>query len=138
MQAQWRSLINVNHEGQQAKAVQRAWIFPEPPWGAPPEALRESGQLRGKSFVMWWNLLICSLCLYKAIFVPYVIGFIDRRALDRGGEDTCVFSLLGREDEQLTISILIFDILVELIFCFDILLSFHLARWIICREGRLH
>ena len=95
----------------------------------------------GKTFLFYWDIVTFLACLYVAIAVPYLAGFVDRA--DWGGfggdaknEDTCIFSNIGKD--RLRTAILVVDMIADLIFWVDIVLSFHLARWVICREGRLH
>ena len=117
----------------------RAWLYPELPWGAPHEW--QSKRMPGKTFLFYWDIVTFLACLYVAIAVPYLAGFVDRA--DWGGfggdaknEDTCIFTNIGKD--CLRTAILVVDMIADLIFWVDIVLSFHLARWVICREGRLH
>jgi len=79
--------------------------------------------------------------MYVAIMVPYLAGFIDRPDWDFGEDDggevksTCVFQQFGQDSFRT--GVLIVDMCVDCIFWIDILLSFHMAQWVICREGRL-
>ena len=120
----------------------RAWLYPELPWGAPPNWNKR--KMRGKTFLMYWDITTFLACIYVAIVVPYVTGFEDRAAwtfpwevnrevLD---EDTCVFRQFGRD--RLRSVVLVLDMIVDSLFLIDIVLNFVTAQWVICRDGRLH
>lgn len=122
----------------------RAWLYPELPWGAPPNW--QKTKMPGKTFLMYWDALTFVACLWVAIVVPYLAGFVDRPTWSSAAQDgaeaqqdstaTCVFLHFGKD--RLRSTILVVDMLVDAIFWVDIVLNFHTAQWVICRDGRLH
>jgi hypothetical protein len=100
--------------------------------------------MRGKTFLMYWDIATFLSCIYVATVVPYMTGFEDRatwrfpwevsrEVLD---EDTCVFRQFGRD--RLRSVVLVLDMIVDSLFLIDIVLNFITAQWVICRDGRLH
>ena len=54
----------------------RAWLYPDLPWGAPP--MWQTKRMPGKTFLKAWDITTFLGCMYVAIMVPYLAGFIDR------------------------------------------------------------
>ena len=103
----------------------RAWFYPELPWGAPPGW--QKVPLPGKTFLMYWDVILFFACIYVSIMVPYLVGFVDpANFLGTSDQDTCAFNHFGKD--LFRTAIVSADIAVDSIFVLDMLISFHLAQ----------
>lgn len=48
-------------------------------------------------------------------------------------DSTCIFLQFG--EDSFRTAVVVVDMMVDLVFWIDIVISFHMAQWVICREG---
>ena len=109
----------------------KAWLYPELPWGAPPET--DTTHMRGASFLAVWEMVTFLCCLYVAVSVPYNVTFAEKQGniqLQKGEvpPDDCVFLNL-HEFPPMKFYMSLADLFVDFIFYIDIVLNFHCACW---------
>ena len=117
----------------------KAWLYPDLPWGAPPEAEKKWSTAL---FLNTWEVLCFVCCLYVAFSVPYNVSFAEksRRILSQesGIEfDECVFMRpAGQSQDSMLFKfspmqyvMTIVDVSTDCIFFVDILINFHTAVW---------
>ena len=116
------------------KAVPKAWLYPELPWGAPP--CWEQGRSRGQTFLIIWDITIFICCLYVAGAVPFELGILDALVDD----STCVLmELMDPLNSTRKMAILaLLDVTVDVFFTVDIVLHFYQAVWQISKDGSPH
>jgi len=98
----------------------KALLYPDLPWGAPPEW--KSKQQRGRRFLLLWDLIIFLGCLYVSIVIPLKLGFMDVY----GQLEECPFT---RQETQFRFNLLVLDTVTDVIFIVDLILNFLTARW---------
>jgi hypothetical protein len=109
----------------------KAWLYPEMPWGAPPEV--DARNMHGAAFLAIWEIVTFVCCLYVAWSVPYNVTFAEKQEniLKQQGlpvTNDCVF-LHIHEFPPMKFWMSIMDLVVDLIFYVDIVLNFHSASW---------
>jgi hypothetical protein len=119
---------------------EKAWLYPELPWGAPPEW--DKAYMRGANFLAVWEIVTFVCCLYVAVSVPYNVTFAEMQEnlITQGGGDVandCVFKHLD-EFRPMRFWLSIADLVVDGIFYVDILFNFHVAVWEISKDGSPH
>ena len=118
---------------------QRAWFYPELPWGAPPNWRDKSGY--GRTFLTVWELWTFCCCIYVAGMVPWVLGFSRETedTLKESIEKECMISgLLWSGLSTYEEVIFLMDLVVDITFFLDIIITFHTAIWEISRQGTPH
>uniref|UniRef100_A0A7S4PDA0 Cyclic nucleotide-binding domain-containing protein n=1 Tax=Guillardia theta TaxID=55529 RepID=A0A7S4PDA0_GUITH len=135
--AAWMDEKSEEEEGseqQRAGCYQKAWIYPELPWGAPPSW--NENHLFSSKFLAIWECLTCMACLYIAFIVPYLAGFDDHKAEQYALFKRCGIKYAG-QDVYGTLFALI-DLTCDVMFVVDLILNFHIAYWKIDNRGREH
>jgi len=118
----------------------KAWLYPELPWGAPPEW--DKAYMQGATFLAIWEVLTFVCCLYVAVSVPYNVTFVTKQqniSIQNGLEirDDCVFKhLMDLAPGKFYMSLM--DLFVDVVFYVDIFFNFHTAVWELSRDGSPH
>ena len=106
--------------------------YPDLQWGITPDL---STRHDYAWFLNNWEILTALACLYVGFMVPFTLGF--EKYYFKEGEQ-CLFSSEAVVIGPAFYVTRIVDIIVDLIFIFDIFVNFVSARWILKLEPMVH